>query len=148
MIKSVALVSAIVLASAAPSSAQPSIVKTAKHSGLCKTTVDQWTPQNTWTSFAGCKPFDLNGSRALFFAQLHLKCSHKPRWVKIRLARLTLNGIDSTGTNSWTLGKNSPRKWQGSLWWESRTKHPIVAQWKYGGGSCTSTQRQFKWWQP
>lgn len=146
-VKVCALACALVLASATPSTGQPYPV-TAKKSGLCKTYADQWAPQQTWVSFNGCKPFALGGKRSLFFAQLHIRCSKKPRWVKIRLARLTPKGVDSTGTNTWTLGKNMPDKWQGSIWWESKTKYPIVAQWKYGGGSCTSTQRQLKWWQP
>jgi len=146
-----ALVCALVLTSAIPTTGQPHqplLVSKAKHSGICKTWIDQHAKQGDWVTFRGCDPFQLNGKRSLFFAQLHLTCKKKPRWVKIRLARLTPTGWDSTGTNSWTLGPSAPRKWQGSIWWESKTKWPIVAQYKYGGGSCVSTQRQLKWWQP
>lgn len=141
-----ALACALVLACAVPSTGHP--LPTGKKSGLCKVTADQYAPEMVWTTFRSCEPFRLNGKRTLFFAQLHLTCRVKPRWVKVRLARLTPWGIDSTGTNTWTVGKNMPTKWQGSITWESKTKWPMVAQFKYGGGSCVSTQRQFKWWQP
>ena len=128
---------------------QPYAVAAAKKSGLCKNTDRQTYKQGNWTTFAGCEPFAIGGPRSLFFAQLHLTCNKRPRWVKVRLARLLPNGkIDSTGTNTWTLGNNAPLKWHGSMWWESKTKHPIVAQFKVGGGSCVSNQRQFKWWTP
>lgn len=140
--KVVALVVILLVASATPS------IATTKKSGLCKDTTKQTARQMVWTSFAGCEPYKLNGKRSLFFAQLHLTCKKKPRWVKIRLARLTPSGIDSTGTNTWVMGSRSPVKWQGAIVWESKTKYPMIAQFKYGGGSCVSTQRQFKWWQP
>ena len=146
-----ALACALVVLSALPTTGQPhqpSLIAKAKKSGLCKVVQNQYAPQDQWVSFAGCDPYKLNGKRALFFVQLHLTCKRKPRWVKIRLARITPFGLDSTGTNSWTMGKSAPRKWQGTTFWESRTKYPMVAQFKYGGGSCVSTQRQFKWWMP
>lgn len=101
-----------------------------------------------WQTFADIQPYDLGGERALFFAQLHLDCSKKPRWVKIRLARITPNGLDTTGTNTWVMGQNSPASFQGSLYWESLTKYPITAQFKVGGGKCVSSERQLKYWMP
>lgn len=102
-----------------------------------------------WQSFADIDPVQLNGERALFFAQLHLTCSKKPRWVKIRLARINADGsLDTTGTNTWVMGKNAPERFTGSLWWESLTKKPIKAQFKVKGGRCYSDERQFKFWQP
>lgn len=101
-----------------------------------------------WQTFAGIEPYMLGGERALFLAQLHLTCTKKPRWVKIRLARITDGKWDTTGTNTWVLGKNSPASWQGSIYWESLTKHPIIAQFKVKGGKCTSPERQFKYWMP
>lgn len=102
-----------------------------------------------WQFFAGIRPFQLDGKRALFFAQLHLRCTKQPNSVKIRLARIHADGsLDTTGTNTWVLGKNAPKTFQGSLWWESLTKYPITAQFKVNGGKCVSTQRQLKFWQP
>jgi len=123
-------------------------VSHSKHSGLQKS----WMVEPVgaqWQFFGEISPYALDGKRALFFAQAHLYCTKKPRYVKIRLARIHPDGsLDTTGTNTWVMGKNSPTKWQGSLWWESKTKYPILAQYRVKGGSCVSTQRQFKWWQP
>jgi hypothetical protein len=129
-------------------SSEPYIVATAKKSGLCKSDKDQQIT-GKWQTFAGCKPFVLGGDRSLFFAQLHINCTKRPKYVKIRLARLKPDGTrDTTGTNTWSFTKNTTRDWQGSIWWEAKTKHPIIAQYKVVGGKCYSDQRQFKWWQP
>jgi hypothetical protein len=128
--------------------AQPYAVATAKTSGLCKNTDAQSYKPGKWTTFAGCEPFALGGDRSMFFAQLRLVCDKQPRYVKMRLARLTADGLNTTGTNTWVLGKNAPLNWSGTTWWESNTKHPIVAQFKVVGGKCVSNERQFKWWQP
>jgi hypothetical protein len=129
-------------------SVEPYIVSTAKKSGLCKSEKNQKVT-GKWQTFAGCKPFVLGGDRSLFFAQLHINCTKRPKYVKIRLARLKPDGSrDTTGTNTWSFTKNTTRDWQGSIWWEAKTKHPIVAQYKVVGGKCYSDQRQFKWWQP
>jgi hypothetical protein len=128
---------------------QPYAAAQAKTSGLCKATDNQSYKSGKWTTFAGCEPFEIGGARSLFFAQLHLDCEERPKWVKIRLARLLPDGSkDTTGTNTWTLGPDAPLKWQGSTWWESKTKYPMVAQFKVGGGKCISNERQFKWWTP
>jgi hypothetical protein len=127
---------------------QPYAVAAAKKSGLCKNTDSQSYKQKRWTTFAGCEPFVIGGDRSMFFAQLRLKCTKRPKYVKMRLARQTPNGLDTTGTNTWVLGKNAPLNWSGTMWWESKTKHPIVAQFKVVGGSCVSQERQFKWWTP
>lgn len=130
--------------------AQDQYVTQGKHkSGLQKNEWSQTFHANRWTDFGGIKPFALNGKRSLFFAQLHLKCSQRPDWVKIRLARIHPDGsLDTTGTNTWVLGKTAPKSFQGSLWWESKTKYPIKAQFKVYGGKCYSPQRQLKYWQP
>ena len=127
---------------------QPYAVAAAKKSGLCKNTDAQSYKQKKWTTFAGCEPFVIGGDRSMFFAQLRLKCTKRPKYVKMRLARQTPSGLDTTGTNTWVLGKNAPLNWSGTMWWESKTKHPIVAQFKVVGGSCVSQERQFKWWTP
>jgi hypothetical protein len=127
---------------------EPYAVAQAKTSGLCKNTDQQSYKQGKWTTFAGCEPLDLGGDRSLFFAQLRLVCEKRPKYVKMRLARQTPDGLNTTGTNTWVMGKNAPLNWSGTMWWESNTRHPIVAQFKVVGGKCVSNERQLKWWQP
>jgi hypothetical protein len=129
-------------------SAQPYLVSSAKNSGLQKVTKNQKVT-GKWQNFGGVKPFKLNGDRTLFFAQLHINCTKRPKYVKVRLARLLPSGKkDTTGTNTWSFTKDTTRDWQGTIWWESKTKYPVIAQFKVVGGKCYSDQRQFKWWQP
>jgi hypothetical protein len=129
-------------------SATPYVVAKAKKSGLCKNEKAQKVT-GKWQNFGGCKPFKLNGQRSLFFAQLHINCTKRPKYVKIRFARLLPNGKrDSTGTTTFSFTKNTTRDWQGTTYWQMKTKHPIVAQYKVVGGKCYSDQRQVKWWQP
>ena len=128
-------------------SAEPYIVATAKKSGLCKSEVDQRVT-GKWQTFAGCEPFALGGERSLFFVQLHINCEKRPKYVKLRLARLTPEGRDTTGTTTFSFTKQTTKDWQGTMWWESNTRNPIVAQYKVVGGKCYSDERQFKWWQP
>jgi hypothetical protein len=128
-------------------SATPYVVATAKKSGLCKNVKHQKVT-GKWQTFAGCEPFVLNGERSLFFVQLHINCTKRPKYVKLRLVRLTPNGKDSTGTTTFSFTPQTTKDWQGTMWWEAKTKHPIVAQYKVVGGKCYSDQRQVKWWQP
>lgn len=128
----------------------PSITATARHSKVCKNTTPHRAVTGKWTSFPGCGPYSLHGPRSLFFAQLHLTCTKRPTWVKIRFARVHKDGsLDTTGTTTWVLGKNAPKVWQGATWWESITIHPIKAQYKVSpGAKCVTPQRQFKYWKP
>ena len=127
---------------------QPYVVSTAKKSGLCKNDNAQKVT-GKWQTFAGCEPFALGGDRSLFFVQLHINCTKRPKYVKLRLARLKPDGTrDTTGTTTFSFTKETTKDWQGTMWWEAKTKHPIVAQYKVVGGKCYSDQRQFKWWQP
>jgi hypothetical protein len=127
---------------------EPYVVTTAKKSGLCKVESDQ-SVTGKWQTFKDCDPFVLGGERSLFFAQLHINCTKRPKYVKLRIARLKPDGTkDTTGTTTWSFTKDTTKDWQGSMWWESKTKYPIVAQYKVVGGKCYSDQRQFKWWQP
>jgi hypothetical protein len=144
----IGVLSVSLAAPVAANDTQPYVAAAAKKSGLCKNTERQTYKPGKWTTFQGCKPFELNGDRSLFFAQLRLKCTKRPKYVKMRLARHSPKGLDTTGTNTWTIGKTGPKNWSGSMWWEIKTKHPIVAQFKVVGGSCVSQDRQFKWWQP
>jgi hypothetical protein len=125
----------------------PYPVATARQSSVQKSTKDQRVTGH-WQNFAGVKPVKLNGKRALFFVQLHINCTKRPKYVKLRLARLTPHGKDTTGTTTFSFTKNTTRDWQGTMWWESKTKYPIMAQYKVVGGKCYSDQRQLKWWQP
>lgn len=137
-------------ATQASSSDKPFLALNGKHSGIYKSSSAQYITPNKWTNFKlpNRGAFDLNGKRTLFFAQLHLRCKKSPKFVKIRLARHLPDGTqDTTGTNTWVTNP-IPRTWQGSLWWESKTKDPITAQFYVAGGKCFSPQRQFKWWQP
>ena len=149
LILACALVLSLVTASEAKAdTAAPYLVSTAKKSGYCKSTDNQFIT-GKWQDFGGCEPFKLNGKRSLFFAQLHINCTKRPKYVKIRIARLLPSGKkDTTGTTTWSFTKNTTRDWQGSMWWESKTKYPMIAQYKVVGGKCYSDQRQFKWWQP
>lgn len=147
-----AILSVSVLAFSMPVMAKdtaPYVTAKAKVSGLCKNTKTQAYKPYKWTTFQGCKPYALGGDRSLFFAQLHLNCTKPPKYVKVRFARLLPNGKrDTTGTTTWVLGKGTPKTWQGTTYWEMKTKNPIVAQFKVGGGKCHSPQRQFKYWTP
>jgi hypothetical protein len=135
------------IASLPAQASEPYLVSTAKKSGLCKNDNAQKVT-GKWQTFAGCEPFVLNGERSLFFVQLHINCTKRPKYVKLRLVRLTPNGKDSTGTTTFSFTPQTTKDWQGTMWWEAKTKHPIVAQYKVVGGKCYSDQRQVKWWQP
>lgn len=106
---------------------------------------------NKWTDvpFKGEDSFTLNGERTLWVSQLHMQCEKKPRYVKMRLARHLPNGeLDTTGTNTYPYPKGI-KVWQGTLLWETKSIYPMTVQYKImGGGGCTSSNRQFKWWQP
>lgn len=142
------LLSLLTAAPAQANDVEPYIVATAKKSGLCKVESDQ-SVTGKWQTFKDCDPFVLGGERSMFFAQLHINCTKRPKYVKLRIARLKPDGTkDTTGTTTWSFTKDTTKDWQGTMWWESKTKYPIVAQYKVVGGKCYSDQRQFKWWQP
>lgn len=128
---------------------EPYAIQLAKKAGHCKATDNQSIPNAKYHTFAGCDPLVLGGDRTLIFVQLHITCTKRPRYVKVRLARLLPDGSkDTTGTTTWVMGPESPLIWEGTMWWESKTKYPIVAQFKVRGGKCWSDERQVKWWQP
>lgn len=118
-----------------------------------KSTNSQWIKANKWTtlSFDGKKAITkLDKSRALYCAQVGLKYKKSPKYVKMRFARLLPDGTkDTTATNTWVVGKNSPKTFHGSVCWPISTKHPVVVQVKIGGtGKYQSHLRQFKAWSP
>lgn len=106
---------------------------------------------NKWTDvpFSGGNSFKLNGERTLWVSQLHVSCKKKPRYVKMRLARHLPSGkLDTTGTTVYTYPKGI-QTLQATLLWETRSIYPMTVQYKImGGKGCTSSNRQFKWWQP
>jgi len=127
----------------------------AKGVEIWKSTTNQSISRSKWTTlkFGDRREMNPTGSRSLYCSQVHLKIpkKNKPKWVKIRFARVLPNGkLDSTGTTTWTLGKKAPLNWQGSTCWPINPDYPVVAQVKYGGGpkSITSPLRQFKSWNP
>ena len=127
---------------------EPYIVPMAKKSGICKVESNQ-SVTGKWQTFKNCDPFVLGGERSLFFVQLHINCEKRPKYVKLRLARLLPDGSkDTTGTTTFSFTDETTKDWQGTMWWESKTTYPIVAQYKVVGGKCYSDERQFKWWQP
>ena len=127
---------------------EPYLVPMAKKSGLCKVESNQ-SVTGKWQTFKNCDPFVLGGERSLFFVQLHINCEKRPKYVKLRLARLLPDGTkDTTGTTTFSFTDETTKDWQGTMWWESKTTYPIVAQYKVVGGKCYSDERQFKWWQP
>jgi hypothetical protein len=127
----------------------------AKGVEVWKSETNQSIKRGKWTTlkFGNRAAMEPKGSRSFYCAQVHLNIpkKNKPKWVKIRFARVLPNGkLDSTGTNTWVLGKRSPASWQGSTCWPINPDYPVVAQVKYGGGpkSITSPLRQFKSWNP
>ncbi len=121
------------------------------NSGLKKSESKQvLKTNNKWQTlkFKGDNAWKLNGDRTLWSVQAHVYCKKKPKYIKMRLARVKPNGkLDTTGTNTWSA--ISTKKWQGSLLWATRSNYPVIVQIKLNGGKkCYSPSRQFKYWQP
>lgn len=118
-----------------------------------KSTDSQWIKANIWTTldFNGNQAITkLNKNRALYCTQLGLKYSKNPKYIKIRFARILPDKLkDTTATNTWVMGKNSPKTFHGSMCWSISTEYPVVVQVKIGGsGVYESHLRQFKAWSP
>lgn len=126
----------------------------AKSTNVWKSTSNQEISRGKWTTlkFGKRSAMDPFGTRSLYCTQVHLTFGKsKPKYVKVRIARVLPSGkLDTTGTNTWVLGKNSPRKWQGATCWAINPDTPVIAQVKYGGGpkKVISPLRQFKSWNP
>jgi hypothetical protein len=126
----------------------------AKETVQWKTEKTQWIKANSWQTldFDGKTSITkIDRSRALYCTQVGLKLgSKKPSYIKIRFARVLPSGkLDTTATNTWVLGKNSPKTWHGSLCWSISTEHPVKVQIKVKGkGQYKSHLRQFKAWSP
>lgn len=128
---------------------------TASESRLLKDTSVQKIPEGRWTNlqFDGRSTVrNAKGTRALYCTQVHLDIEKtKPKYVKIRFARhVPGKKLDTTGTNTWVIGKNGPRVFHGSMCWAIKTKYPVSVQVKVVGKSSSwaSPQRQLKLWAP
>lgn len=90
-------------------------------------------------------------TRALYSVQVRISCKSgvKPRYLKLRLARHTANGLDTTSTNTYVWSKRGPDVFYASLMWAIEANYPVSAQIRIVGGTChTVTTRQFKMWTP
>lgn len=86
-------------------------------------------------------------ARALYSVQVRMSCKTgvKPRYLKIRLARHTPQGLDTTATNTYVWTSKGPGVFYASLLWQIEANHPVSAQIRVIGGTCrTVTTRQFK----
>ena len=126
---------------------------TVRDSVRYKSTQGQLIKKNTWTTldFNGKTALKGNGKRSLFCYQvaLDMKGKKKPKYIKVRLARVKSGKNDTTATNIYPV-TSKPGTWVGSQCWTILTKHPVVVQVRITGGSKVyrSTVRQFKMWTP
>jgi hypothetical protein len=118
-----------------------------------KSTQGQLIKKDKWTTlnFNGKTTIKGNGKRSLFCYQvaLNMKGKKKPKYVKVRLARVKPGKNDTTATNIYPV-TSKPGTWVGSQCWTILTKHPVVVQIRITGGSKVyrSNVRQFKMWTP
>lgn len=136
----------LVIFSAIPTSADESI--------RYKSTKNQTIKSNKWTTldFKGNNALKGNGSRSLFCYQagIDMNGKKKPKYVKLRLARLKSGKDDTTATNYFAIPSKPSSKLVFSNCWEIETNSPVVVQIRITGGSKTynSDIRQFKMWTP
>lgn len=145
--KKIALALAILFLAAVPAQALGSNTVFWQDYGDQKIKGKKWVTLN----YHGNQAIKKEGKgRTLYCVKMHIRYTKKPAYIKLRLARVLPNGsLDTTGTNTWVLGPETPTKWQGSLCWIIDTDYPVEAQVKIGGkGSYTSYMRQFKAWSP
>ena len=104
--------------------------------------------------FDGEDYLDPVSSRSIYCGGLKLNFrDENPKYIKVRFVRLKSGGMkDSTATNTWVLGKNTPKIWYGSLCWNLDGSDKVYMQVKIGKmknqPSFDSPYRQFKLWQP
>ncbi len=119
-----------------------------------KSTELQTIKRGKWTTlnFNGKTSIQGNGSRSLFCYQvaLNMKNKKKPKYIKVRLARVKSGKNDTTATNIYPVTSKPSSKWVGSQCWTILSKSPVVVQVRITGGSktYTSDMRQFKMWTP
>jgi len=136
----------LALTAATPANAEESIRKKAEFSQTIKK--DRWVT----LKFKGQDHIKGNGNRSLFCYQAAVKTKgkKKPKFIKIRLVRLSSNGINSTATNTYPVTGKPNKIWVNSGCWAIETKSPVIVQIRITGGSnsYTSDMRQFKMWTP
>ena len=136
----------LALTAATPANAEESIRKKAEFSQTIKK--DRWVT----LKFKGQDHIKGNGNRSLFCYQAAVKTKgkKKPKFIKIRLVRLSSNGINSTATNTYQVTGKPNKIWVNSGCWAIETKSPVIVQIRITGGSnsYTSDMRQFKMWTP
>ena len=119
-----------------------------------KSTQGQLIKKDKWTtlSFNGKTSIKGNGKRSLFCYQvaLDMKGKKKPKYIKVRLARIKPGKNDTTATNIYPVTSKPGKMWVGSQCWTIVAKHPVVVQVRITGGSKVyrSSVRQFKMWTP
>lgn len=132
-------------------SASPTI---AEESIRYKSTKDQTIKRGKWTTleFKGNNALQGNGQRSLFCYQVGIdtKGKKKPKYVKIRLARLKDGKDDTTATNYYPVPSKPSSELVFSNCWEIETNSAVVVQVRITGGSkyYNSDVRQFKMWTP
>jgi hypothetical protein len=119
-----------------------------------KTTKDQTIKKGNWTTikFNGKTSIKGNGKRSLFCYQvvINTKGKKKPKYVKVRLARVKSGKDDTTATNTYFFSGKPNKKFVASQCWTILTKHPVVVQVRISGGSSSykTDISQFKMWTP
>lgn len=109
---------------------------------------------NAWTDVPFGDKLTLNPitGRGLYSVQVSIRCytGTKPRYVKVRLARVLAGGkLDTTATNTYVWTKRGPSVLYASTMWQIKGTHPVKAQIKIVGGTCrTLATRQLKVWAP
>lgn len=132
-----------------------SIPANADESIRYKSTQNQTIKKGKWVTldFNGKSQIKGNGNRSLFCYQvgLNMNGKKKPKYVKVRLARVKDNGkLDTTATNYYPITGKPSSMFVGSGCWAINTNSPVVLQVRVTGGSGTykSDIRQFKMWTP
>lgn len=132
-----------------------SIPANADESIRYKSTQSQTIKKGKWVTldFNGKKQLKGNGNRSLFCYQvgLDMKGKKKPKYVKVRLARVKENGkLDTTATNYYSITGKPSNEFVGAGCWAINTKSPVILQVRITGGSKSyrSDIRQFKMWTP
>jgi hypothetical protein len=119
-----------------------------------KTEKNQTIKKGKWTTinFNGKTSIKGNGERSLFCYQvvINTKGKKKPKYVKVRLARVKSGKDDTTATNTYFFTGKPGSKFVASQCWTIFTKHPVVVQVRISGGSprYTTDITQFKMWTP
>lgn len=119
-----------------------------------KSTQNQSIKKNKWVTleFNGKTEIKGNGARSLFCYQVGIdtKGKKKPKYVKVRLARVKSGKDDTTATNTYFFTGKPGSEFVASQCWTIYTNSPVVLQVRITGGSkvYTSDVRQFKMWTP